>query len=113
VLRSIGCSATTRAGKDTKRPQLTVALEYPCEGVTLVVHSLDRLARNVEGLRRIVRELNDRGYRSSSSRIGLDSRALYSPFMRPQGLSTRLWPSSARIRWPPNQVTCGPRCSLK
>ena len=48
-------------GKDTKRPQLAAALEYLREGDALVVHSLDRLARNVEDLRRIVRELNDRG----------------------------------------------------
>src|SRR5712691_11411778 len=48
-------------GKDTKRPQLTAALEYIRDGDTLIVHSLDRLARNVEDLRRIVRELNDRG----------------------------------------------------
>ena len=48
-------------GRDTKRPQLAGALEYVCEGDTLIVHSLDRLARNVEDLRRIVRELNERG----------------------------------------------------
>jgi DNA invertase Pin-like site-specific DNA recombinase len=49
------------SGKDTKRPQLIAALDYVREGDTLVVHSLDRLARNVEDLRRIVRELNGRG----------------------------------------------------
>lgn len=48
------------SGKDAKRPQLTAALDYAREGDTLVVHSLDRLARNVEDLRRIVRELNER-----------------------------------------------------
>ncbi len=53
---------TDRAsGKDTKRPQLAAALEYVREGDTLLVHSLDRLARNVEDLRRIVRQLNERG----------------------------------------------------
>jgi DNA invertase Pin-like site-specific DNA recombinase len=40
---------------------LTAALDYTREGDTLIVHSLDRLARNVEDLRRIVRELNERG----------------------------------------------------
>jgi len=49
------------SGRDTKRPQLLAALEYVRDGDTLVVHSLDRLARNVEDLRRIVRELNERG----------------------------------------------------
>jgi len=49
------------SGRDAKRPQLLAALEYLRDGDTLVVHSLDRLARNVEDLRRIVRELNERG----------------------------------------------------
>jgi len=49
------------SGKDTERPQLQAALEYIREGDTLVCHSMDRLARNVEDLRRIVRELTARG----------------------------------------------------
>lgn len=49
------------SGKDTKRPQLKAALDYLREGDALVVHSMDRLARNLEDLRRIVRELNNRG----------------------------------------------------
>lgn len=49
------------SGKDTDRPQLQAALEYAREGDTLVCHSMDRLARNVEDLRRIVRELTGRG----------------------------------------------------
>jgi DNA invertase Pin-like site-specific DNA recombinase len=53
---------TDRAsGKDTKRPQLTAVLEYVREGDTLVVHSMDRLARNAEDLLRAVRELTGRG----------------------------------------------------
>lgn len=49
------------SGKDAARPQLTAALEYIREGDTLVCHSMDRLARNVDDLRRIVRELTGRG----------------------------------------------------
>jgi DNA invertase Pin-like site-specific DNA recombinase len=49
------------SGKDTKRPQLTAALEYVRSGDTLLVHSMDRLARNAEDLLRIVRELVGRG----------------------------------------------------
>src|ERR1700692_2660647 len=49
------------SGRDTKRPQLTAALEYVRESDTLIVHSLDRLARNVEDLRRIVRGLHECG----------------------------------------------------
>lgn len=49
------------SGKDVDRPQLQAALEYLREGDTLQVHSMDRLARNLEDLRRIVRELTGRG----------------------------------------------------
>lgn len=49
------------SGKDTERPQLAACLEYLREGDTLVVHSMDRLARNLEDLRRLVRELTRQG----------------------------------------------------
>lgn len=49
------------SGKDTKRPQLQAALNHVRDGDILVVHSMDRLARNVEDMLRLVRELNDKG----------------------------------------------------
>ena len=49
------------SGKDTNRPQLQAALHHIRKGDTLVVHSMDRLARNVEDMLRLVREMNDRG----------------------------------------------------
>ncbi len=49
------------SGKDTNRPQLQAALNHVRAGDTLVVHSMDRLARNVEDMLRLVREMNDRG----------------------------------------------------
>ncbi len=49
------------SGKDTSRPALTEAVAFVRHGDTLVVHSMDRLARNLEDLRRIVRELTSRG----------------------------------------------------
>ena len=49
------------SGKNMDRPELKKALEYVRDGDTLIIHSLDRLARNVEDLRRIVRELNEQG----------------------------------------------------
>jgi DNA invertase Pin-like site-specific DNA recombinase len=55
--------ADKASGKDTNRPELARALEYVREGDTLVVHSMDRLARNLEDLRRIVRELTGNGVR--------------------------------------------------
>jgi len=49
------------SGKDTKRPQLHAALEYLRDGDVLVVHSMDRLARNLDDLRMIVTELTGHG----------------------------------------------------
>lgn len=49
------------SGKDAARPALQAALAYLRQGDELVVHSMDRLARNLEDLRRMVRELVARG----------------------------------------------------
>lgn len=49
------------SGKDIQRPQLQAAMDYVREGDTLVCHSMDRLARNVDDLRHIVKELTGRG----------------------------------------------------
>jgi DNA invertase Pin-like site-specific DNA recombinase len=48
------------SGKDTNRPALQGLLEYAREGDTVVVHSLDRLGRNLDDLRRVVSGLNQR-----------------------------------------------------
>ena len=49
------------SGKDTDRPQLQAALKHLRKGDTLVVHSMDRLARNLDDLRAIVKQLTDAG----------------------------------------------------
>ena len=49
------------SGKDTNRPQLQAALDYLRDGDVLVVHSMDRLARNISDLLHTVQTLNDRG----------------------------------------------------
>lgn len=49
------------SGKDARRPQLSELLEFTREGDTVVVHSMDRLARNLDDLRRIVQGLVKRG----------------------------------------------------
>ena len=49
------------SGKDTNRPELQACLDYMREGDELVVHSMDRLARSLVDLRRIVDELIGRG----------------------------------------------------
>ena len=42
------------SGKDVNRPQLEALLTFAREGDTVVVHSMDRLARNLDDLRRLV-----------------------------------------------------------
>jgi DNA invertase Pin-like site-specific DNA recombinase len=55
---------TDRAsGKDTRRPQLDLLMSFVRTGDTVVVHSMDRLARNLDDLRRIVQTLTGKGVR--------------------------------------------------
>ena len=55
---------TDRAsGKDAQRPQLDALLAFVREGDTVVVHSMDRLARNLDDLRRLVNGFTQRGVR--------------------------------------------------
>jgi DNA invertase Pin-like site-specific DNA recombinase len=51
------------SGKDTKRPQLELMLSFVRSGDTVIVHSMDRLARNLDDLRRIVQTLTGKGVR--------------------------------------------------
>jgi DNA invertase Pin-like site-specific DNA recombinase len=51
------------SGKDTHRPQLESLLTFVRQDDTVVVHSMDRLARNLDDLRRIVQSLTKRGVR--------------------------------------------------
>src|SRR2546428_10856239 len=51
----------TASGKDVDRPQLAALMTFARTGDTVVVHSMDRLARNLDDLRRIVQTLTQRG----------------------------------------------------
>ena len=51
------------SGKNTQRPKLEEMLNYIRDGDTIIVHSMDRLARNLDDLRRLVRDLTGRGVR--------------------------------------------------
>jgi DNA invertase Pin-like site-specific DNA recombinase len=51
----------TVSGKPAARPQLQAMLAFVRDGDTVLVHSMDRLARNLDDLRRLVRELTGRG----------------------------------------------------
>ena len=54
------CFIDRASGKDTRRPELEAMTRFVREGDTLVVHSMDRLARNLDDLRRIVKTLTER-----------------------------------------------------
>lgn len=49
------------SAKDTDRPALADLLDYVREGDTVVVHSIDRLARNLADLEQLVDQLNSKG----------------------------------------------------
>jgi len=53
----------TASGKDAKRPQLEALMTFVRAGDTVIVHSMDRLARNLDDLRQIVQTLTRRGIR--------------------------------------------------
>ena len=49
------------SGKNMDRPELQTCLNFLREGDTLIVHSIDRLARNQRDLQNIVGDLVDKG----------------------------------------------------
>ncbi|WP_298443131.1 recombinase family protein [Ferrimicrobium sp.] len=51
------------SGKDSYREQLEAMVDYVRSGDTVVVHSMDRLARNLDDLRNIVQTLTAKGVR--------------------------------------------------
>src|SRR4029450_11263885 len=53
----------TASGKDTTRPQLLLLMSFARTRDTGIAHSMDRLARNLDDLRRIVQTLTGRGVR--------------------------------------------------
>jgi DNA invertase Pin-like site-specific DNA recombinase len=58
----LDCVFTDKAsGKDVQREQLDALLTFVRSGDTVVVHSMDRLARNLDDLRRIVQSLTGKG----------------------------------------------------
>ena len=57
------CFTDRASGKDVERPELAALLTFVRDGDTVVVHSMDRLARNLDDLRRTVQSLTKRGVR--------------------------------------------------
>ncbi|GAB2901629.1 hypothetical protein GCM10027046_33340 [Uliginosibacterium flavum] len=59
------------SGKDTNRPHLQAALEHCREGDTFIVHSIDRLARSLGDLEKIVERLTAKGVTVKFCKEGL------------------------------------------
>ena len=59
------------SGKDTKRPELESLLSFVRDGDSVIIHSMDRLARNLDDLRRLVHQLTARGIRIEFIKEGL------------------------------------------
>ena len=59
------------SGKDTKRPKLDELIRFARAGDTVMVHSMDRLARNLDDLRSVVQKLTGKGARVEFAKEGL------------------------------------------
>jgi DNA invertase Pin-like site-specific DNA recombinase len=59
------------SGKDTARPALVAMLDYARDGDTVIIHSMDRLARNLNDLRRLVTQLTNQQIRVEFVKEGL------------------------------------------
>jgi DNA invertase Pin-like site-specific DNA recombinase len=59
------------SGKDITRPKLDELIAFVRDGDTVLVHSMDRLARNLDDLRRLVRTLTGKGVRVEFVKEGL------------------------------------------
>lgn len=61
------------SGKKANRPELMNAIEWAREGDTLLVTRIDRMARNVEHLHKMVRKLHDKGVSFKSIQFNIDT----------------------------------------
>jgi DNA invertase Pin-like site-specific DNA recombinase len=85
------------SGKDSARPKLDDMLAFVRDGDTVIVHSMDRLARNLDDLRRLVRTLTGKGVR-----VGFVKENLVSP------ARTRRWPPCCCRSWAPSPSSNAP-----
>jgi len=59
------------SGKNMDRPGLEAMLAYVREGDEVMVHSMDRLARNLDDLRKLVQSLTSRGVKVTFVKEGM------------------------------------------
>ena len=67
------------SGKDTKRPKLEELLNYVRDGDIVYVHCMDRLARNLDDLRRIIKTITDKQAQVNFVKEGLEFTSSSSP----------------------------------
>ena len=72
------------SGKDANRPALQACLEFLREGDTLHVHSIDRLARNLQDLLSVIENLNKHSISIVFHKEGLTFTGGEDPFQRLQ-----------------------------
>ncbi len=60
------------SGSSTKRPELANLMDYAREGDTIHIHSIDRLARSLDDLRRLVTSWNNQGITVRFHKEGLN-----------------------------------------
>lgn len=72
------------SGKDTNRPQLQACLRHIRKGDTLHVHSIDRLARNMGDLLKLVAEITGKGVTLKFHKEQLTFTGEDNPFQRLQ-----------------------------
>lgn len=70
------------SGKNISRPQLEALLDYVRDGDTVIVHSMDRLARNLDDLRRLVTSLTNQQIRVEFIKEGLTFTGEDSPMSK-------------------------------
>lgn len=71
-----------KSGKDVEREQLDAMMEFVRHGDSVIVHSMDRLARNLDDLRRIVHTLTKKGVRIEFVKEGLSFTGEDSPMSK-------------------------------
>ena len=70
------------SGKNIERPQLEAMFDYARDGDTIVVHSMDRLARNLDDLRKLVTQLTTQQIRVEFVKEGLTFTGEDSPISK-------------------------------
>jgi DNA invertase Pin-like site-specific DNA recombinase len=71
-----------KSGKDVEREELNAMVEFVRHGDTVVVHSMDRLARNLDDLRHIVHTLTEKGVHIEFVKEGLSFTGEDSPMSK-------------------------------